>query len=62
MVRWLLPDLSLLLVGVTLFYALLLYQAPTQLFRDSDAGWHIRNGERILASGAVPTVDPWSFS
>jgi len=62
MVRWFLPDLSLLLVGVTLFYALLLYQAPTQLFRDSDAGWHIRNGEQMIASRAVPMVDPWSFS
>ena len=62
MVRWLLPDLSLLLAAVTLFYALVLYQAPTQLFRDSDAGWHIRNGERILSSGAVPRVDPWSFA
>jgi len=62
MVRWLLPDLSLLLVAVTVFYALVLYQAPTQLFRDSDAGWHIRNGEQILATGVVPRVDSWSFS
>jgi hypothetical protein len=62
MVRWLLPDLSLLLFAVTLFYALVLYQAPTQLFRDSDAGWHIRNGESILATGSVPRVDPWSFA
>jgi hypothetical protein len=62
MVRWLLPDLSLLLVAVTLFYALVLYHAPTQLFRDSDAGWHIRNGDLILSSGSVPHTDPWSFS
>lgn len=62
MVRWLLPDLSLLLVAVTLFYALVLYQAPTQFFRDSDTGWHIRNGERILATGSVPQADPWSFA
>ncbi len=62
MVRWLLPDLSLLLVAVTLFYALVLYQAPTQFFRDSDAGWHIRNGEQILETGTVPRVDSWSFA
>ena len=62
MVRWLLPDLSLLLAAVTLFYAVVLYQAPMQLFRDSDAGWHIRNGERILSSGEVPRVDSWSFA
>jgi hypothetical protein len=62
MVRWLLPDLRLLVAAVTLFCALVLYDAPTQLFRDSDAGWHIRNGERILATGAVPRVDTWSFA
>ena len=62
MVRWLLPDLRLLVAAVTLFCALVLYDAPTQLFRDSDAGWHIRNGERILATGAVLRVDTWSFA
>jgi hypothetical protein len=62
MVRWLLPDLALLVAVVTLVYALLLYQAPTQLFRDSDSGWHIRNGERMLAGEGLPRVDPWSFS
>jgi hypothetical protein len=32
------------------------------LFRDSDAGWHIRNGEQILATRALPHSDPFSFS
>jgi hypothetical protein len=32
------------------------------LFRDSDSGWHIRNGEAILRDGQVPQRDPFSFS
>jgi len=29
---------------------------------DSDTGWHIRNGQLILATGQVPRTDPFSFS
>jgi hypothetical protein len=32
------------------------------LLNDGDTGWHIRTGEWILANGAVPKVDPFSFS
>jgi len=32
------------------------------LLADGDAGWHVRTGEAILASGRAPTVDPYSFS
>src|SRR2546429_509602 len=32
------------------------------LFRDSDAGWHIRAGESILERGAIPHADPFSFT
>lgn len=59
---WLLPDLALALALFTLFYALVFYRAPEQLFRDSDTGWHIRTGERILREWAVPRVDGYSFS
>ena len=59
---WLLPDLSLALALFTLLYALAFYRAPEQLFRDSDTGWHIRTGERILREAAVPRVDTYSFS
>lgn len=34
----------------------------TALLSDGDAGWHIRTGERILATGQVPSTDPYSFS
>ncbi|HEU0122328.1 MAG TPA: hypothetical protein VFQ91_17490 [Bryobacteraceae bacterium] len=60
--RWLLPGLPLALALFTLFYAVVFYRAPEQLFRDSDTGWHIRTGERILRDHEVPHTDPYSFS
>jgi hypothetical protein len=59
---WLLPDLALVAACVTLFYCLFLFQGYRKLFRDSDAGWHIRTGEAILASGELPRTDPYSFT
>ncbi|MGP8247995.1 MAG: hypothetical protein ACLQVN_26215 [Bryobacteraceae bacterium] len=56
------PDLALLVAGVTLFYCLFLFQGYRKLFRDSDAGWHIRNGEIILATHTLPSRDIYSFS
>jgi hypothetical protein len=47
---------------VTLFYCLFLFQGYQKLFRDSDAGWHIRNGEAILSTGTFPLTDPYSFT
>jgi hypothetical protein len=32
------------------------------LLRDADIGWHIRNGEQILASHAIPRTDSFSSS
>jgi hypothetical protein len=60
--RWFVPDLALVAAAVTLFYSLFLFQGYTAFFRDSDAGWHIRIGESILASGEFPRTDPYSFS
>jgi hypothetical protein len=59
---WWAPDLALVAACVTLFYCLFLFQGYRTLFRDSDAGWHIRNGETILATHAVPRTDPYSFT
>ena len=59
---WLLPDLALALAIFTVIYAVAFYRAPEQLYRDSDSGWHIRTGERIVRDHAVPRVDPYSFS
>jgi hypothetical protein len=60
--RWWLPDLATAAACVTLFYCVFLFQGYRQLFRDSDAGWHIRSGETILATHAVPRADPYSFT
>jgi hypothetical protein len=59
---WLLPDLALVVACVTLFYCLFLFQGYRKLFRDSDAGWHIRTGEAILSTGDLPRTDPYSFT
>jgi hypothetical protein len=60
--RWLLPDLAMVAAAVALFYCLFLFQGYQKLFRDSDAGWHIRNGELILQTGQLPRADPFSFT
>jgi hypothetical protein len=60
--RSLRPDLSLVAASVTFFYCLFLFQGYQKLFRDSDAGWHIRTGEAILRTGVLPRTDPYSFT
>jgi hypothetical protein len=59
---WFLPDLAMVAACVTLFYCLFLFQGYQKLFRDSDAGWHIRNGEEILQTATLPHTDPYSFT
>ena len=59
---WLVPDLALVAACVTLVYCLFLFQGYRKLFRDSDAGWHIRAGEAILSTGDLPRTDPYSFT
>lgn len=51
-----------MLTAATLFYCLFLFGATHSLFRDSDTGWHLRNGENILTQHALPAADPFSFS
>jgi hypothetical protein len=58
----LLPGLCSVVFIVALFQVLFLSQGTTGLFRDSDTGWHIRNGEAILASKTPPVVDPFSYT
>ncbi len=61
-IAWLVPDIAQVAAAVTLFYCLFLFQGYQTLFRDSDAGWHIRTGEAILATGRLPRTDPYSFT
>src|SRR5437763_1425360 len=61
--RWLAPSFS-----DFLFISLLVWMFVTGsagwagLLADADTGWHIRTGDIILATHAVPTTDPFSFS
>ena len=60
-VRWLVPS-----VGDLIFVALLGLLAFTtlsvRLLGDAGIGWHIRTGQLILATHAIPRVDPFSSS
>ena len=51
-----------MLAIATLLDCLFLFGGAQKLFRDADAGWHIRNGEAILQQHTLPRVDPYSFS
>lgn len=60
-VRWLLPSIAdvffLVLVGIFAYSP-----ASRALLGDADTGWHIRNGEFILATRSVPRVDSFSYT
>lgn len=60
--RQLAPDLALTGAVAAIVYLLLFFGGPSALFRDADAGWHIRAGEQMIASRALPHTDPFSFS
>ena len=60
--RMLLPNLAAMIAAATLIYCLFVFGGGERLFRDSDSGWHIRNGEWILDHRALPRSDPYSFS
>src|SRR2546426_236819 len=59
---WLVPSLGAAVFAVTLVCVLFLSGGASTLFRDSDTGWHIRNGEAILSAGAVPRADRFSYT
>ncbi len=59
--RWLLPSFTdlffLLLAGILTFTP-----AGKTLLADADTGWHIRDGEFILATRSVPHTDLFSYT
>src|SRR5215510_16377384 len=57
--RWLLPSLCGCCLLIILF---LLVNNSSRLLLDSDTGWHIRAGELILETGAIPRSDPFSHT
>ncbi len=56
------PDLALSGALVAVLYLIAFFGAPKALFRDADAGWHIRAGEQMIATRSLPHGDPFSFS
>src|SRR5438046_4647659 len=59
---WLLPNLVGIVFTVTLLQVLFLSAGGPRLFHDSDTGWHVRNGEAILSTAAVPRADRFSYT
>lgn len=58
-VRWLLPSVSDL-IFVALLGLLLFTPLSVRLLGDAGIGWHIRTGQQILLTHAIPRVDPFS--
>jgi len=50
------------LIFIALFFSLTCGSLAQLLFRDGGTGWHLRTGQIILASHAVPRTDPFSVS
>jgi hypothetical protein len=61
LITWVVPDLRLIVSLLTLVWCLVFFDGTQQLFRDSDAGWHIRTGESILRGEGLPHTDPYSL-
>src|SRR5580700_1926011 len=58
-VRWLVPSIADLLF-VALLGLLACTTLSVRLLGDAGIGWHIRTGQLILATHAIPRVDPFS--
>jgi hypothetical protein len=57
--RWLMPSV-LDLTFLALLFGLSCGALGRLLLRDSDTGWHIRNGQLMLATHSITRVDPFS--
>jgi hypothetical protein len=60
-VRWFVPSVADLLF-VALLGLLVFTNLSVRLLGDAGIGWHIRTGQLILATQAIPRVDPFSSS
>ncbi|MBZ5606103.1 MAG: hypothetical protein LAO79_27740 [Acidobacteriia bacterium] len=59
--KWMLPNLAMLVSIAAIAYCAGFFQAPSRFFSDADPGWHIRTGDWIRAHHAVPRDDLFSF-
>jgi hypothetical protein len=57
--RFLLPSVRDI-IFIFLFWSVLAGPLSNRPLADSDIGWHIRTGERILETRAIPRTDPFS--
>jgi hypothetical protein len=57
--RFLLPSVRDI-IFIFLFWSLLAGPLSNRPLADADIGWHIRTGEQILATHALPRTDPFS--
>ena len=58
-VRWIMPSVADL-IFIALLCALTFTNLSTRLLGDAGIGWHIRTGQQILTTHAIPRVDPFS--
>ncbi len=60
-IRWTLPSFTdlffLVLIGILVFSPM-----SAGLLGDADTGWHIRSGELIMRTHAIPRTDPFSYT
>src|SRR5574337_510365 len=56
------PKATLDFFFITLLFGLSCGALGRLLLRDSDIGWHIRNGQQILQSYSIPRTDTFSSS
>jgi hypothetical protein len=56
------PTFGEILLMITMASAFLTPEGPSRLLGDGDTGTHLRTGQMILATGAIPRTDPYSFS
>jgi hypothetical protein len=62
LLAWFVPDIALVFALTTVLSLFFIFRGATALFGDSDTGWHIRTGERIISARVLPDTDPFSFS
>ena len=58
-VRWVMPSIADL-IFIVLLCSLAFTALSTKILNDAGIGWHIRTGQLIAASHAIPRVDPYS--
>jgi hypothetical protein len=59
LVRWAMPSMTDL-IFIAVVGVLVVTSLSVKLLNDAGIGWHVRTGQQILATHAIPRVDPFS--